>query len=190
MKNIVLLFRFVTSGALAQLPNYTVPRFLDLNRVKARIHSVNNKFWQIYGNGLNAYEVPKGKGANAQFANSIWIGGLDSQGMLHLSANTYRQTGVDFWPGPLDTSNINSYHSTNSSVYNTLWKVDCNDINDFATAFNNMTIGNTYTIPADFAGYPAWGIANFQKHLAPFTDVLTNGSYNPAGEGDYPVIRG
>src|SRR5262245_33435069 len=86
--------------ANGQFPN-TSPKFLDLNYVKARIHTANYRFWDVYGNHTNCYEVPKGKGTHAQFCNSIWIGGFDAQGLLHVSANTYRQTGSDFWPGPL-----------------------------------------------------------------------------------------
>lgn len=108
MKKLYLFSLVMCFTLKAQIPN-TFAKFLDKNKVNARIHTVNNKFWNIYGNGMNGYEVPKGKGTHAQFANSIWIGGFDNQGKLHMSANTYRQAGVDFWPGPLDTSNIATF---------------------------------------------------------------------------------
>jgi hypothetical protein len=191
MKNLLLLIIFC-NGVLAQtIPLNTVPKVLDKNKVKASINTVNNKFWNIYGNGKAAYEVPAGKGTHAQFANSIWIGGLDHNNILHVSANTYRQSGEDFWPGPLDTSNIGAYNASNTAVYNKLWKVDCDDINSFVHAFSNGWVGsNTYTVPADILNYPAKGIGNFQKNLEPFIDANNNGLYDPATGGDYPVIKG
>lgn len=190
MKKIYLLF-LISSVIKAQVPNNTTPKYLDKNYVKARINTVNNKFWNIYGNGNNAYEVPKGKGASAQFANCLWIGGYDSNGLLHVSANTYRQTGTDFWPGPLDTANIAAFSASNTTVYNKLWKVDCDDINNFMIAYSNGLVSNgTYTVPADIVNYPAYGIANFRKKLEPFKDINNNGVYYPVVEGDYPIIKG
>jgi len=190
-KNYLLLCIALCSQILAQVPNYTTPRYLDKNMVKARMNTVNNQFWAIYANNKASYEVPKGKGANAQFANSLWIGGYDHQGTLHISANTYRQNGADFWPGPLDTTNINAYTTSNTAVYNSLWKVDCNDINNFVTAWNNGQVAaGTYTTPADLLNYPAKGIGNFQKSMEPFYDANSNGAYNPVTDGDYPIIKG
>lgn len=190
MKKIYLLL-LASVNMFAQIPNNTAPKYLDKNKVKARVNTVNNKFWNIYGNGANAYEVPVGKGAHAQFANSIWIGGFDAGGQLHISANTYRQAGIDFWPGPLDTTNIAAFTLSNTAVYNKLWKVDCNDINNFIAAYNAGSVAaNTYTVPTDIANYPAVGMINFQRHLEPFYDANGNGQYNPVAEGDYPLIKG
>jgi hypothetical protein len=182
---------FVCVKVYAQIPFNSSPKFLDKNRVKAQINTVNNKFWAINGSGGAKYEVPKGKGANAQFANSVWIGGLDAGGQLHISCNTYRQSGQDFWSGPLDTANISVYNNTLSSMYNKLWKVDCNDITAFTNAYGNgMISNNTYTVPADIGTYPAKGVGNFKRNLEPFFDNNGNGQYNPAVEGDYPIIKG
>ncbi|MCC6372156.1 MAG: T9SS type A sorting domain-containing protein [Bacteroidia bacterium] len=190
MKKIYYLL-FVCIQANAQISFNTTPKYLDVNRVKARINNVNNKFWNIASTGNASYEVPKGSGAHAQFANSIWIGGFDAGGQLHVSANTYRQLGTDFWAGPLDTTNIGAYSFSNSTVYNKLWKVSCKDINDFMTAYSNGWISaGTYTTPPDIVNYPAYGISNFQKKLEPYFDVNGNGVYNPVAEGDYPIIKG
>jgi len=166
-------------------------RYLDKNRVKARINTTNDKFWNIIGDGKRSYEVPVGQGKHVMFGNSIWIGGLDNGGQLKISANTYKQSGTDFWQGPLDTSNFNVNISTNSSIYNRLWKIDCNDISNFIIAFNNGSVtAGTYTVPQDILDYPAKGTANFQKNLNPFVDVNNNGIYDPQQGGDYPLIKG
>ena len=188
MKHIFILL-IVCAKLCAQTS--TTTKYLDKNKVKARIDRTNDKFWNISGNGQASYEVPKGQGRHAMFANSIWIGGLDHGGQLHMAANTYKQAGTDFWQGPLDTVNIGTFSSTNTATYNRLWKVDCNDINNFATAFNNGSVAaGTYTIPNDILNYPAKGSANFQKNLSPFKDANSNSVYNPQLEGDYPLIKG
>jgi hypothetical protein len=166
-------------------------KYLDKNKVKARIFVSNDKFWNYGGNGAPAYEVPKGSGKHAMFANSIWIGGLDQGGNLHLAANTYKQSGTDFWPGPLDTANISAYTPSLSTPYNRVWKVDCDDIYKFITAFNNGSVAaQTYTVPDDILKYPAKGAQNFARSQEPFYDVNNNGIYDPQQEGDYPLIKG
>jgi hypothetical protein len=191
MRNFLSLLLIAGSMQAQNIPVNTTPKWLDKNRVKARINTVNNKFWNIYGNGAPAYEVPVGKGANAQFANSIWIGGLDNNNLLHVSANTYRQNGTDFWPGPLDTTNIGAYSSLYTASYNQLWKVDCKDILAFASAYNNGQVSNgTFTVPADMVSYPAKGNGNFQRNLMPFFDANHDGQYNAVTDGDYPLIKG
>jgi Secretion system C-terminal sorting domain len=71
---------------------------LDANRVAARFNNGVNMFWDMLGQP--AYEVPRGSGITASFAGGIWIGGLDPQGQLHVSASTYRQVGMDWYGGP------------------------------------------------------------------------------------------
>jgi len=184
MKNTFILIMICT-GLSAQVN--TTAKYLDKNKVKARINTTNDKFWNIYGNGSASYEVPKGSGKNAMFANSIWIGGLDGGGQLHIAANTYKQNGTDFWSGPLDTTNGNA---SSPAPYDKLWKIDCGEILSFVTAFNSGAVAaNTYTIPPDILSYPGNGGGGFQSKMEPFVDADANGVYNPYA-GDYPLIKG
>ena len=51
------------------------------------------------------YEVPKTDSVPKRhviFSGAIWMGGLDDSKTLRVAANTYRQSGADFWPGPLE----------------------------------------------------------------------------------------
>jgi hypothetical protein len=117
MKKILLLILICNS--LVVLPQVTSTtlntQYLDKNRVKALITTTNDKFWNVKGTGATSYEVPKGGSFHAQFANSIWIGGLDNNNMLHLCANTYKQNGTDYWSGPLDTVKYKYIRSCNNS---------------------------------------------------------------------------
>jgi len=72
---------------------------LDLNNVRALIFTSGDMWWDL--NNSAKYEVPKGSNRHSAFASALWIGGVDNGGNLKVAAMTYRQTGNDFWPGPL-----------------------------------------------------------------------------------------
>src|SRR5437868_15080728 len=76
---------------------------LDIGNVRARILMNGDMWWDLVGSSL--YEVPKNSGKHSLFAGALWIGGHDQSGQLKVAAQTYRQGGSDFWPGPLDTTN-------------------------------------------------------------------------------------
>lgn len=165
-------------------------RFLDINRVRAGIANRGDMFWDLGGSGNARYEVPKGSGVNAAFLKALWIGGLDASNQLHIAAQSYRQSGSDFWPGPLDTTNA-SIDSTTFVNYDKIWKVSYNDINDFITNFQNGNIANnTYTPSIDIITWPGNGAGNKARQLAPYVDVNNNGIYDPLTGGDYPRIKG
>jgi hypothetical protein len=157
---------------------------LDINNVKAGITNRSDMHWNVGGSGNALYEVPKGSGANSNFASGLWIGGFDNGGQLHGAAQTYRQEGVDFWPGPLDTitATIDTVTSLN---YDKIWKVSYTDINTFVNAFNS---GSVVATP-DMLTWPAHGSGNNSRNLAPFVDYNGDGNYNP-NDGDYPKIKG
>ncbi|HWY12224.1 MAG TPA: T9SS type A sorting domain-containing protein, partial [Bacteroidia bacterium] len=145
--------------------------------------------WDIFGTGNARYEVPKGNGVHSGFAASLWIGGLDAGGQIHTACQTYRQTGNDFWPGPLDTTNATT-NLTNITAFDKIWKVDYNDINTFITQYNLGNVPLSYTPTPDILTWPAKGTGNNSRNLAPFVDVNNNGIYDPMVGGDYPNIKG
>lgn len=168
-------------------------KYLDINRVKAGILNRGDMWWEAGGNGNTSYEVPKGigpyGGSHSAFAASLWIGGLDASNQLHTAGQTYRQTGNDFWPGPLDTTN--AFIDTNTAInYDKIWKVSDVDINTFLYQFSLGNVPLTYTPTADILSWPAKGTGNKSRNLAPFVDVNNNGVYDPLVGGDYPKIKG
>jgi hypothetical protein len=163
-------------------------KYLDINRVKAGIMNRGDMWWDLAGTGNASYEVPKGSGANSSFAGALWIGGLDASNQLHIAGQTYRQSGNDFWPGPLDTTNA-SIDSNTVMKYDNIWKVDYNDINNFITQFNLGNVPLTYTPTPDIVNWPAHGTGNNSRYLAPFVDVNGDGIYDWK-QGDYPKIKG
>lgn len=74
--------------------------FLDIGNVTALVRNDGGNFFPSSGSFPLHYEVPKGSGMNAHFAESMWIGGF-VDGALRVSASTYGPQ--ELWPGPLDT---------------------------------------------------------------------------------------
>ena len=181
-----VFYSFNLSNYTAPINAVTVDNFktLDINNVRAGITNRGDMHWDLGGAKNALYEVPKGSKRSTNFATALWIGGLDNSNQLHGAAQTYRQSGVDFWSGPLDT--ISATIDTTTSVnYNKIWKVSYTDINNFITAFNS---GSVVATP-DMLTWPAHGMGNNSRNLAPFVDRNNDGLYNP-NDGDYPKIKG
>lgn len=186
MKNsLLLLASLFTSLAHAQTFEY-----LDINQVKARVNSGGDlHFDPTTGNG--SYECPIGSGKIWSGAASIWIGGVDIGGQLKLAGQTYHQSGVDYYSGPLSTADA-STTSTAVAQYNRVWKINKSDIDAFQINFANGNVQNgSYIIPNSILNWPGNGdiSQNQDALLAPFVDVDGDLVYTPTA-GDYPLIKG
>ena len=171
---------------------------LDINNVRARLMTGGDMWWNI-GLSTAAYEIPKGSGKSSQFAASCWIGGFDKQGQLKVAAQTYRQSGNDYWPGALDASA--KITQGNCAAWDHMWKVNRSDINKFiqlsktGTAPTGSQFQTIYDWPA--AGSPG-AKSSTLLHLdqapylgrtyAAFKDLNGNGIYEPS-QGEYPVLE-
>jgi hypothetical protein len=186
MKRLSIVFVACVSLASQAQNNF---KYLDINNVKAGISNRNLMHYNP-ATMQASYEVPAGSGTHSDFVSALWIGGYDNGNTLHLAAQTYRQFGDDFWPGPLDTTNAGITTAT-SNQYDKIWKLNQADINAFMTNFNNGNVQNgTYTPVADLLSWPAQGTGAQSRNLAPFVDVNGNHVYDPLVGGDYPVIKG
>lgn len=188
MKITLLLF----TGLITGLVHSQTFEYLDINQVKARVNSGGDLHWDPNGSNFGGYECPIGSNRNWGGPASLWFGGLDNGGQLHLAAQTYHQSGVDFWPGPLSTNGA----TTNSLVvaqYDKVWKLNKSDIDNFISNYANGNVQNGTFVPApDLLSWPCNGdvTQNQSGILAPFIDVDLDGFYNPIGSGDYPIIKG
>ncbi len=139
---------------------------LEGNNIKARFNADGQLFWD----GKDAhFEAPKGNGTNTISAAALWIGGIDTKNQLRLSAQTYRESGSDFWPGPLDANG--EITEAVSAQYNKIWKVTKLQVDSFRTGLG---------VPQAILSWP---------QAAPFVDKDGNGHYEPM-KGDYPDIQG
>lgn len=169
-------------------------KMLDINGVKAGVANRGDMHWDVGGSGQPLYVVPKTNDRKAYISSSnasaLWISGYDGGGLLHGAGQTYRQSGTDFWPGPLDTTNASTIDSI-AAPYDKVWKVSYTDINDFVTNFNNGNVQNNSFMPTeDILTWPAHGNGDVARNLAPFVDLNHNGIYDPLVGGDYPQIKG
>lgn len=148
---------------------------LDIANIRATIRN-GGDMWDA-GNG---YEVPKGSGKLSMFAGAMWIGGIDAGFNIRMAAQTYRQNGNDFWPGPIDTT-TGSITSATCSQFNRFWKINRADVESFAA-------GGSAT--NEIITYPGNGDAlnNATHYLAPFFDLNNDGIYNYT-DGDYPLFQ-
>lgn len=98
---------------------------LDVNNVRTKILNGGDMWWDL---NLPKYEIPKVLDANSirrhsLFAGALWIGGIGrGDGNLRMAAMTYRQSGSDFWPGPLDTL-LAATDEKQCLAYDKVWKV-------------------------------------------------------------------
>ena len=163
---------------------------LDVNNVRCLIHNGGDMWWDLVGNPR--YEIPKvppGVPAiHSMFASSVWVGGYDAAGRLRLAAQTYRQSGNDYFPGPLSLQGTTDANTCQK--WDKHFIITRQEINAFRAAYqvdpNNINLGN-------FPNIVSWPAINtdpgFERYLAPFNDVNGDGDYTP-GAGDYPDVLG
>jgi hypothetical protein len=174
--------QFRTSAAC--LPSTSVSQ-LDINNVRALIHNGGDMWWDLVG--AARYEVPKltdpALARHALFAGSLWIGGIDNSGLLRIAGQTYRQSGNDFWPGPLRTTGGADTEQAICQKWDKHFKVNKTEVDQFRT---------NGTVSASIANWPAInedaGAGDFERFLAPFHDANNDLDYNP-DDGDYPVVK-
>lgn len=168
---------------------------LDVNNIRALLHNGGDMWWDLVGNPR--YEVPKVDNPPdrrySSFAGSLWIGGVDETGQLRVAAQTYRQSGNDFWPGPL-TENGATVDDVTCEKWDKHYKVTKSEIDAFRSAFAVSQIpgGNPLNLDehASVKNWPAFGEDSEGNRisLAPFVDVDGDPfNYSP-GAGDYPDI--
>ena len=100
---------------------------LNINNVRTTLLTGGDLWWDPVGQ-LPKYEVPKIPiGSNelrlhSIYAGALWIGGIDqATGALKVAAQTYRQTGNDFFPGPLNDNGQTDAETCNN--FDRMWTV-------------------------------------------------------------------
>jgi hypothetical protein len=187
MKTTLLLF----AGLFTSLAHAQTFEYLDINQVKARVNAGGDLHYDSTYMSPT-YQCPIGSNKNWGGPASLWLGGVDIGGQLKLAGQTYRQSGVDYWPGPLTTSSATT-NSATVNQYNRVWKLNKTDIDNFITNYANGNVQNGSFIPAaDLLSWPGNGDISQNQDilLAPFLDINGDGIYDPMGAGEYPLIKG
>jgi len=179
----------------------TESAFLNINNVKARLQNGGDMWWDLVG--APQYEVPKVTGdevsKHSLFAGSIWVGGIDGSGQLKVAAQTYRQNGNDFWPGPLDDNG--DVESLTCNNYNRFFEVRSEDVDLLRERFDekgtSLSESDIRDINESLIEWPGKNNPFFEvatgfalpagKSMAPFFDADGDGIYDPT-RGDFPSL--
>ncbi len=186
--NVIICLLLLSLTANSQ----TTIEYLDINNVKAGFLNTGDMFWNPDSSAAR-YEFPKGSGKHSNFTGSLWVSGIHgANNTLHVSAQTYRQNGNDYWSGPLENGITDS---TTASKWDKIWKINKASIDSFINT-SPHTLANTADV---ILHWPAKGniyaegkngaTLMVNKDLAPFIDINNDGIYN-ALDGDYPNIKG
>lgn len=183
MKYLLLLSIVLSVSGIcqAQIINTST---LDNNNASALI-SDEGIFFNNQNLSVAGYEIPSGSGKTSIFAMSHWIGALDINGMLHLSANSYGSNS--FHSGPIaDQNNYGTLPYTNQYT-ECIWNVSDAEIQNHIA--NYSTLG--YVTPSGILNWPGNGDVSLgvASQLAPYIDVNNDWIYDPS-DGDYPDIKG
>lgn len=171
--------------------------FLEYNNVKALIHTGGN-MWQIAGQNLSQYEIPKGSGIMALFTSALWLGGVDINGQLKLAAVRYRD-GQDYWTGPLTEAGDAEIIPETCIKYDRHFTITQDEVREFDAWYSSGIYDSEhgtstqadefpdYEIPLGILEWPAHGDQSLGQdyYLAPFYDRYADGVYDPL-DGDYP----
>lgn len=193
----------VTAGC----SNAVASASLQLNNVRTRIDATGGSMWQDRAGSFAEYEVPKRNNVDdpkytSIFAGALWMGGTDVNGQLKIAAVTFRASGNDFWPGPLDktTAEINK---KDCAIFDQFWGISRAQVNEFVAHYECSNDPNCdaavefpgYQVPNVIREWPAKGnivqkagagdTYNVAEHLAPFFDRDGDDFYDPDA-GDYP----
>lgn len=165
---------------------------LNINRINA-MALVHGDMWYDPITYAPHCKFPPDTKKNVGFVSSVWLGGYDNTGAIHMAAQTYRQDGNDYWPGPLDATGALSLAT--STDWAKIWKVNRSEVNYFLS-LPSHTITNT---PASILTWPGKGNANatgnggvsltISNDMAPFKDLNGDGIYQPLN-GEYPDFPG
>lgn len=152
---------------------------LWVNNVRTIMFTAGDMWWDLMGSHDAFYIIPgtidKGAGISSNFAGSVWIGGLDGGGQLKIAAMTYRQKGVDYWPGPLDPS-TGTTEAAICNEYDKIFKITRKEVDNHVFGFGTSD---------GVKNWPGNGIKNDRPLLAPFFDKNGDNFYDPL-DGDYP----
>ncbi len=175
---ILVLSTSTSSRIFAQSAAYDT---ISINNISARINDNGNLFWNL--TNASEFKVPKGGKAGTIFNSTLWVGGLDASDSLHLAAEEYRESGDDYWPGPIS----NVYDSAYDLKWNNVWKVTKAEVDyHIANWWHSGYVASAAILNWPGNGDTALGQA---KIIAPFYDRNHDGVYNPS-DGDYPIIKG
>ena len=105
---------------------------LNINNVRTTIMGGGDMWWNLSD---ARYEIPKNSNKHSMFAGALWIAGIDAGEQLKAAAMTYRQSGNDFWTGPLDENGDISAETCEN--YDKHFSITRQEVDEFIAWFND-----------------------------------------------------
>ena len=109
-------------------------KYIDVNNIKALIRSTGDHFWN---NTQSLFEFPKGSGKTTLLSSTLWMGGADDQGVLHMAAQTYSQTGFAYWNGPVSQGDSLYVNPIDAGTWNRVWKISKEEVTNHKLHWND-----------------------------------------------------
>jgi len=165
---------------------------LSINNVRTRILNGGDMWWDLQSAKYEIPKVPAGQvSKNSLFAGALWIGGVSS-GNLRLAAQTYRQGGSDYFPGPLIAGSA-TISSSRCKDFDKIWKIQLQEIVNFQNDAQAAVDANN-----DFLTWPGNGKVSEGEaaFLAPYYNAPSDEAkgiindpnlYEPE-KGDFPSL--
>ena len=162
--------------------------WLNINNARVRVNAGGDMWWDLPGGTGAKYYIPANSSSTSLYAGSLWIAGLDINQQLKCAAIRFRQTGNDFWTGPLTIDGTAAIDPVTCMEYDKMYTITRAEVDDFIANCDPVTgqyMGDE--IPSSIANWPAHGDPSrgMSYYLAPFYDRDKDGDYNPQN-GDYP----
>ena len=187
----LILACFFSVAANAQA-SFTTMDSLNVNNINASVLVHGDMWWNPALESAHCY-FPNNTGKSINFVGTLWMSGYDGSGQLHIAAQTYRQNGNDYWPGPLDSSDTLTYATSHN--WAKIWRIPKTDIQTFL----GITTHDSANTPQSILRWPGKGNTyatgnggvplTITTSMAPFVDLNGNGIYEPL-LGEYPLIKG
>ncbi len=182
-------------GTAAACAPATALRNLEWNNVRALLEN-GGSLWYNRSIDKGSYFVPKEAGVSVVYGGALWLAGISPDQQLKLAAARYRNSGNDFWPGPLTNEGAAEVDEATCAAYDNFTICERQDAMRHRQYFDcaadptcdlDVEFPDGYAIPGYFFEYPAHGnvALNQDYYLAPFYDYDGDGNYDPA-LGDYP----
>lgn len=180
-KTLLLLTALAATPTFAQLADTEI---LNANDASAII-SDEGFFFNDFQSTVHGYTIPAGSGVGTFYAASLWAGGLDANGQVHVTAPSNSSLG---WR----SSPIADMNSCGTVAYQTasgqsIWKVTRQEVDDHIAQY----LQGGYIPVAAIADWPGNGDVSLgvADQFAPFVDQDGDGVYEPL-DGDYPDFPG
>lgn len=184
---------------------------IDINNVRARLQGGGDIWWDFSDGRYIVPKVAPGvKPVSSIYAGGVWIGGVDAGGNLKTACTTFRTSGNDWFPGPLQQSTGTTEAQTCAN-WDKHFIVYGADINKARAAYANAKANGQVdangrvtdptfldNVSRGIKGWPSKGNPYFSEvwgfdlppnvdYLANFWDNNQDGIYDPT-TGDYPSI--